>query len=480
MHQHPRRHFLQQAACGFGYTALTALLHQQAAASRVTSPAGPLTPQPGHFPARAKRVIFLFMQGGPSQVETFDYKPRLNAGHGQPSPFARADRVEQPGIGTMRLFGSSWDFAQHGQSGTWVSSLFPETAKVIDQFCILNGMHTDSLAHAPASMQIHTGATNFVRPSMGSWVTYGLGSSNQNLPGYITIDHNISGDGGSPKHYGSAFLPAVYQGTRVDLPRASGSPAKIRHLSDPDFPAHLQRRQLDFVQNLNRDHVLRSGQDAQMEGMIESFELAFRMQSEAPDLFHFRGESEATKKLYGIGTGPTDHLGRQCLLARRLAEAGVRFIQVNRGGWDHHNRIRKRLPENCAEIDKPLAGLITDLQSRGLLEDTLVVWSGEFGRTPFEQDLSNGRNAMDHYGRGHNPFGFTTLMAGGGIRGGMVHGATDEYGYRAIDGKVHIHDLHATILHQLGLDHEKLTYRYAGRDFRLTDVYGHVVREILA
>lgn len=471
-----RRRFLKQLATGFGYTALAAMNHTEALASS----ASPLAPKKGHFPAKAKRVIFLFMQGGPSHMETFDYKPRLNADHGLPSPFERETKVEQPGVGSMRLWGSNWKFQQHGQSGAWVSELLPEMAKSIDDFCILHGMQTDNLAHAPACLQIHTGSTNFVRPSMGSWVSYGLGTENQNLPSYVTIAHNMSGDGGSPQHFSNAFLPAIHQGTRLDLPKDMGSAAEFRYLQDEDFPMDMQRRQIDYVQELNRRHMQRSESDVHMEGMIQAYELAFRMQTEAPELFEFTGESEATKKLYGIGEKNTDWFGRQCLLARRMAEAGVRFIQVNAGGWDHHRKIAELLPKNCAEIDKPVAGLIADLKSRGLLDDTLVVWTGEFGRTPYEQDLSNGKGSMDTYGRGHNPYGFTTLMAGGGIQPGMIHGATDEYGYRAVSGKVHVHDLHATILHQLGIDHTKLTYRYAGRDFRLTDVYGHVVEEIQA
>jgi hypothetical protein len=469
-----RRSLLKVAGCGFGATALSAMLGESARA------ANPLAVKQPHYPARAKRVIFLFMQGGPSPMESFDYKPQLNADDGKEAPFQREAKVEQPGVGTMRLFGSSWKFKQYGESGTWVSELFPHIGSVVDEIAVLNGMHTDNLAHAPACMQIHTGATNFVRPSAGAWVLYGLGTTNQNLPGFITINPQLSGDGGSPQHFGSAFLPAIYQGTAVSLSKTIGANADIRYLQDKSFPLQQQRQQLDFLQRLNRRHIEATAEHAQLEGMIESFELAFRMQSEAPELLKLDAETEATQKMYGIGDGPTDAFGRQCLLARKLAESGVRFIQVNSGGWDHHSKIRSSLPRNAKSVDRPIAGLIQDLQARGLLDETLLVWTGEFGRTPYEQDLSNGKGSMASYGRGHNPFGFTTLMAGGGIRGGIVHGSTDEYGYRAIDGKVHVHDLHATILHQLGLDHERLTYRYAGRDFRLTDVHGTVVKEILA
>ena len=469
-----RREMLRTAACGFGYTALSALLNETALA------AAPLSVRAPHHPARAKRVIFLFMQGGPSQMETFDYKPRLNADHRKPAPFRRDESVEQPGVKTMRLFGSSWKFARHGEAGIFVSELFPEIARVIDDIAVLNGMHTDSLAHAPACLQIHTGATNFVRPSTGAWVVYGLGTPNQNLPGFLTINPMLGGDGGSPQHFGSAFLPAIYQGTMIKLPKKAGAPADIRYLKDRSFSLTRQRQQIDFLQRLNRRHRKATGDDAQLEGMIQSFELAFRMQTEAPELLTFDGETKSTFQLYGIGNGVTDAFGRQCLLARRLAENGVRFIQVNASGWDHHSNIRSSLPRNASAIDKPVAGLIRDLKQRGLLDETLLVWTGEFGRTPYEQDLSNGKSSLQTYGRGHNPYGFTTLMAGGGIKGGIVHGATDEYGYRAVKGKVHIHDLHATILHLLGLDHEKLTYRYAGRDFRLTDVYGKLIKDVLA
>ncbi|MDP6442934.1 MAG: DUF1501 domain-containing protein [Pirellulaceae bacterium] len=471
-----RRELLRAAACGFGYTALAALLNETTSAAAPAD--SPLAPRKPHYTPRAKRVIFLFMQGGPSQMETFDYKPRLDADHGKPAPFQRDGSVEQPGVGKMRLFGSSWKFAQRGQAGTWVSELFPHIGSVIDEVAVLNGMHTDSLAHAPATMQVHTGATNFVRPSTGAWVIYGLGTENQNLPGFITINPLLTGDGGSPQHFGSAFLPAIYQGTAVNLPKQTGAAADIRYLRDKSFPLDRQRRQLDFLQKLNRRHIAATAADAQLEGMIESFELAFRMQTAAPSLLEFGGESKATQEMYGIGDGATDAFGRQCLLARRLAETGVRFVQVNSPGWDHHTSIRSNLPRNAASVDKPIAGLIRDLKSRGLLDDTLVVWTGEFGRTPYEQDLSNGKSAADTYGRGHNPYGFTSLLAGGGVRGGVVHGATDEYGYRAVEGKVHIHDLHATMLHLLGLDHERLTYRFGGRDFRLTDIHGRVVTEV--
>ena len=466
-----RRRFLTGTACGFGSLAFSALCAEAAR--------NPLSPHAAHFLPRAKRVIFLFMQGGPSQMETFDYKPRLNADHGQKMPFGRDETFEQPGVETLRLFGSGWNFQQCGESGLWVSELFPEIGRQIDDICILNGMVTDSLAHAPACLQLHTGETNLVRPSLGSWTLYGLGSNNQNLPGFVTIAPPLSGDAGSPKFFGNAFLPAICQGTPVGLSKKEGSQATIRHLTDDSLSPRLQRRQLDLIQKMNRSQLARLHSDQQMEGAIETFELAFRMQAKTPQLLDLAGESKATLDLYGVGQPDTDFFGRQCLLARRMSEAGVRFIQLNSTGWDHHGQIRKQLPRNCRQVDRPIAGLLTDLRQRGLLDETLIVWSGEFGRTPYEQDLSEGKDSFETYGRGHNPYGFTTWLAGGGIRGGMTHGSTDEFGYRAVENQVHIHDLHATILHLLGLDHEKLTYRYAGRDFRLTDVYGRVVNEII-
>ncbi|MBG87143.1 MAG: sulfatase [Verrucomicrobiales bacterium] len=429
---------------------------------------------------KAKRVIFMFMQGGPSQMETFDYKPRLKKEHGGAVTFKRVETVEQPGIERTKIFGSSWDFDRYGQNGIWVSDLYPHLARSIDDVCVLNGMHTDSLAHPMASLQLHTGFTNTVNPSAGAWSLYGLGTENQNLPGFISIAPAVSGDAGSVEYFGSAFLPAIYQGTRVRCARKpDGSKAEIRNLVDKHHKADLQRAQVDLIQSMNRDLLSDLKTDQHMEGVIESYELAFRMQTETPDLLKWEDEPQYIKDMYGIGDPSTDHFARQCILARRFAEAGVRFIELFNGGWDHHSHIRQHLPLNCGQTDQPMAALIADLKARGMFDDTLIVWSGEFGRTPYEQDMTNGKQEPIYYGRGHNPYGFTTLMMGGGVKGGIVHGATDEYGYRAVEGKVHVHDLHATMLHLLGLDHENLTYRYGGRDYRLTDVYGRVVDEIL-
>jgi hypothetical protein len=319
---------------------------------------------------------------------------------------------------------------------------------------------------------LHTGTLNDFLPSMGSWISYGLGTENQQLPSYITILPPAD-----ERNYGSAFLPAIHQGTALQEVGVNPDRAPIRHLTDSSISRSMQRRRIDFIQSMNRRQLETLQQDQQMEGVIESFELAFRMQTETPKLVDLAGESKATLELYGIGEKPTDQFGRQCLLARRFAEAGVRFVQVSLGGWDHHGDIVNALPKNCATSDKPIAGLLTDLKSRGLLEDTLVLWGGEFGRTPHSQQ-NGGTN--DAPGREHNPHGFTVWLAGGGIKGGITHGTTDDYGYHAVDNAVHIHDVHATMLHLLGLDHERLTFQHHGRNFRLTDVAGNVVHKLIS
>ena len=448
-----RRNLLKSAACGFGYLAFAGLAAQAAAAEQGPA-AGPLAPKLPHFRPRAKRVIFLFMQGGPSHVDTFDYKPRLTADHGKPG--------ERRG----RLLASPFKFQRHGKSGLWVSELFPNVAAHADELCVLNGMHCDNPAHPQATIQLHTGNPQFVRPSVGAWVLYGLGSGNANLPGFITI--NPPGGLGGAQNYGSAFLPAAYEGTRID----GDGTRPLSNIASRALSPQKQRRQLDLLQSMNQDLLARSGENQQIEGLIESYELGFRMQSAVPDVMDVSKEPQETLDLYGVGGGrPSDTFGRQCIMARRFAEAGVRFIEVCHQGWDQHKNLSDRLTANTRATDRPIAGLLTDLKRRGLLEDTLIVWGGEFGRTPF---------AQGNDGRDHNNRGYTMWLAGGGVKGGLAHGATDEHGGKAVDGKVHVHDLHATVLHQLGLDHEKLTYRYAGRDFRLTDVHGNVVREVVA
>ena len=470
-----RREWLGNWGCGFGMLALRSLLAQQA-----TAKPGPLGPKSPHHAPRAKRVIFLWMQGGPSQVDLFDHKPLLSRRDGEEIPYSLPSNRSMPGVAYSRLMGSIAEFAPAGQSGLPVSTLLPHLRRHVDDICLLKAMVADSEAHAPAVRQLHTGATQLVRPSIGSWVAYGLGTENRNLPAFVTIAPNVTGDGGSVQLYGSAFLPAVFQGTALGSSATGARQATIGYLNDPSTRPEIQRRQLDLIQEMNRAHLHRLHSDRQIEGVIESFELAFRMQAEVPELVDIKGESQATLDLYGIGAKPTDDFGRQCLLARRFAEAGVRFIQITSNGWDSHANIRKAHPDRCRSVDKPIAALIQDLKARGLFDETLLVWSGEFGRTPHYQDLQDGAGDPDTFGRGHNPYGFCAWMAGGGVRGGMDFGELDEFGYQAVKDKVHVHDLHATILHLLGLDHKRLTYRYSGRDFRLTDVYGRVVSEILA
>ena len=464
-----RRDLLRMSSAGFGSLALAGLLGEEARAAAKVAPGqatDPLAPKPPHFEPRAKRVIFLFMHGGPSQVDTFDYKPLLQRDHGKPLPFERPKVVSSE---TFNLLKSPWEFKQYGESGAWVSDLFPEFTKHVDDVCFINSMWGSNSRHGGALLEMHTGSDTFVRPSMGSWVTYGLGTENRNMPGFITISPTTSHGGAN--NYGSAFLPAPYAGTRVGAVGIAAKDAKIPFITAA-APRDIQRATLDYVQEMNRAHLDRSGPDAALEGRIESFELAFRMQTEAPDLQDLSRESPATKNLYGLGNPITEDFGRQCLMARRLSEAGVRFVQISHSyKWDQHQRLRRDHEQNAREVDKPISGLLTDLKARGLLEDTLVLWGGEFGRTPTAQGSD---------GRDHNPEAFTMWLAGGGVKPGLRYGATDDYGYYSVVDKVHFHDLHATILHLLGLEHTKLTYRYAGRDFRLTDVHGNVVKGILS
>jgi hypothetical protein len=463
-----RRQLLKSAGAGFGYLAFASL------ATWAAERENPLAPKRTHFLPRAKRVIFLCMEGAPSHVDTFDYKPKLAEDDGKSMRGARFGG---------RLLASPWKFAQHGQSGLWISELFPELAEHADELCLLRGMHTDVPAHSQAFLQLHTGMFQFKRPSMGAWVFYGLGTSNENLPGFVTI--SPPPQNGGPANYGSAFLPAIYQGTPIRMggfgpfgggfagPGGPGSRANpsVSNIRNPQLTSDDQRRQLDLVQSLNREALGRDPHNPDIEGAIESFELAFRMQKDLPKVMDISNESAATQTLYGIGDQATDGFGRQCLTARRLVEAGVRFVEITSGQWDHHRDLKNALGNKARSVDKPIAGLLHDLKSRGLLADTLVLWGGEFGRTPYAQGTD---------GRDHNHKGFTMWMAGGGVKGGHSHGSTDDYGYEAVDAKTHIHDWHATILYLLGLDHERLTYRYAGRDMRLTDVKGNVVKEIVA
>jgi len=456
-----RRQLLQRAACGFGYLAFAGLAAQASASDN------PLAPKPPHHQPRAKRVIFLFMHGGPSHVDTFDYKPKLQQDDGKDAPI---DPKTFNASASRRLMASPWKFRQHGESGLWISELFPEVARHADELCVIRSMHTNGQSHGQAVLMLHTGSENLTRPSMGSWIVYGLGTENSSLPGFVTICPP-RGHGGA-QNYGNAFLPAIYQGTAIGNADTPASSAQIRFLRHPYLPMDVQRWQFDYLQRLNQEHLRRAGEDEQLEGVIQSFELAFRMQRVAPEILDLSRESAATRKLYGIDEKPTDDFGRQCLMARRLIEAGVRFVQVSHSfKWDQHGNLKAGHERNAKEVDKPIAALLTDLKERGLLKDTLVLWGGEFGRTPMAQGKD---------GRDHNPQGFTMWLAGGGVKSGFAYGNTDDYGHKAVEHPVHMHDLHATILWLLGLDHEKLTFRYAGRDFRLTDVHGQVVHDIMS
>lgn len=460
-----RRQMLARLGAGFGSVALTSLL-ARARAGEGPAGASTVAAEAAHHAPRAERVIFLFMHGGPSQVDTFDHKPMLSKLDGQafPGELPRVSFAAANGRDASKLWSSPWAFQPYGESGIPVSELYPEVAQCVDDLCVINSMHGSNPAHGAAVLMTHTGSMNFVRPSMGSWVLYGLGSENENLPGFITI--SPSDQHGGVRNYGSAFLPAEFQGTPLGREGVKLEEASFRYLK-PRQSHQLQARQLELLQQMNRSTSEAIGRDAEMEARIRSFEMAFRMQAEAPGVLDLSSESKLTRELYG-----DDDFGRRCLVARRLAEAGVRFVQVNSGYvWDQHSNLVGGHRKNAAMTDRAIAGLLRDLKQRGMLEDTLVIWGGEFGRTPTRE----GNN-----GRDHNPHGFTYWLAGGGVRGGLRFGETDDFGYYAVKDKVHIHDLHATVLHLLGLDHERLTYRYAGRDFRLTDVHGRVVKSILA
>ena len=477
-----RRDCLKNTACGFASLALTGMIANRSNAdTNAGSNSGkarelvtsvdlnsPYSEKPTVIPQRAKRVIFIFMQGGPSHIDTFDPKPLLDKKDGEKVEFlvARTRRKTKE-----RIFKSMWKFKQHGESGRWVSSLFPEMARVVDDFCLIRSMHTEGVAHGPATLFLHTGATNLIRPSVGAWINYGLGTENQSLPGFVTI--NPPPTKGGPRNYGNSFLPTPFQGTAIGGWQ-SGKVA-IRNLKNESKTLSQQQQQLEFLNRLNKTQSAYHAEDDRFNAMIQSHELAFRMQQKAPPLVDLSSEPEHIQRMYGIGEKATDEFGRQCLLARRFAESGVRYIQVSYSDtkdtprWDQHSNMRAH-EKHALATDKPVAGLMMDLKQRGLLEDTLIWWGGEFGRTPYAQGKD---------GRDHNPNGFSVWLAGGGTKSGYAYGETDEFGYHAVQNKVHMHDLHATILHLLGLNHKELTYRYAGRDFRLTDVYGKVVKEII-
>ena len=464
-----RREMLRTSACGFGGVVLSALAAQAETVIRV--PPGS-TPAPGpsiapHFFPRAKRIIFLFMWGGPSHVDLFDPKPQLSKRSGQPLAGASVGSSRKS-LGTV--LGSPFQFSRYGENGTWISELFPHLSRQADRLCVVRSVHTEGTAHGEALLRLHTGQANLVRPSVGAWVSYGLGSETENLPAFVTISPP-RGHGGV-QNYGSAFLPARHQGMAIGSAEIPIAQAKVSNLTNEHVPQSRQRRQLEFIQSLNARHLRDLGADRGIEGLISSYELAYRMQSTLPAIMSLDNESKATLDLYGVDAKPTDNFARQCLLARKLAEQGVRYIQVSTDyTWDHHQKCRQGHIAESAKVDRPIAALLEDLDQRGLLEDTLVLWGGEFGRTPMAE---NGD------GRGHHPQVFTVWMAGGGVRGGLTYGTTDDFGYRPVENPVHMHDLHATLLHTLGMDHKQLTYRHAGRDFRLTDVHGQVVHDLLA
>ena len=460
-----RRQALKRSAAGFGSLALASLLSEQASAG-----IDPLAARAAHHVARAKRIIFLFMSGGPSQVDTFDPKPLLTRDDGKPFPF---DKPRVQFNSTGNLLKSPWRFRQHGESGLWVSELFPHLAGRVDDLCMIHSMYGTNPAHGGAVMKVHTGSDNFIRPSIGSWVSYGLGTDNANLPAFVTICPTLAF--GGINNWSSSFLPAVYQGTALGDASVPSERANVKYIRNARLSRDVQRLQLERLNQLNREHLTQTGPEASLEARINSFELAFRMQSELPKVEDLSSESKATQQLYGLDDPITANFGRMCLMARRFAEAGVRFIQVTHNDdkvqWDQHSNLKAGHEKNAREVDLPIAGLLTDLRTRGLLDDTLIWWGGEFGRTPTAETTD---------GRDHNPEGFTMWLAGGGVKGGFRYGSSDDYGYFAAENKVHIHDLHATMLHLLGLDHERLTYRHAGRDFRLTDVEGNVVHDLFA
>jgi hypothetical protein len=462
-----RRQMLSRCACGFGAVALAALMDQPAMAVPLAGAA-----RPAQFRAKAKNVIFLYMDGGPSHIDTFDYKPMLDRYDGQ-DPLKAIGKLEPTQFANVgKVMASPWKFRRHGQSGAWVSELFPQVAKVVDDLAFVRSITSEFSEHTTANYFLHTGSGLQGRPSMGAWTTYGLGSESQNLPGFVVINGGLIPPGGVD-NFNSGFLPATYQGS-VLKPQMPG----IANATPTEQSPILQQRKLALMRKLDSQAIGQMGRLDAVESAIANYELAYKMQSAVPELMNLSGESAATKTLYGFDADypQTRVFAAECLLARRLVERGVRFVELTCPGgngdrWDQHTGLRDGHEKNCKTVDQPIAGLIQDLKSRGLLDETLVVWAGEFGRTPFAQGVD---------GRDHNPYGFTIWLAGGGIKAGTMYGATDDWGYKAIDGRCTIHDLHATMLHLLGIDHTKLTFRYSGRDMRLTDVYGEVLRDILA
>jgi hypothetical protein len=452
-----RRQFLQRAGMGFGALSLAGLLGEGlfSAANAMEAEAN-LLPKTPPLPAKAKHVVHIFAQGAPSHVDTWDYKPSL----------AKLDGKEIPGMDGVAM-ASPFKFSKKGKSGIEVSEVFPNIGEQVDDLCVIKSMFTDIPAHEVATIMMNTGS-RLVRPSLGSWVLYGLGSENQNMPGFVSLRPGGTPPGGTA-NWQSSFLPGLYQGVSINT-KVPTLNQLIENIRNPNTPLPEQRRQLDLVHKLNELHSQNMQKEAQLEARLEAFEMAFKMQTEATDAFDLNKESAATRDAYGRTSQ-----GNQLLIARRLIERGVRFVQVWAGGWDHHQDLEEKLADRAKEIDQPFAAFIQDLKQRGLFDETLVVWGGEFGRKPVRD-----RNGGDNPGRDHNAKAFTTILAGGGVRGGMTYGETDEFGNAAVKNKVHVHDLHATILALLGFDHKKLTYRYNGRDFRLTETYGEIIKPIFA
>lgn len=477
LHQSTRRHFFGNCAMGLGSVALASAAGGRAVGA-VGADAGadhPLQPKPSHFPAKAKNVIYLFMAGGPSQLEMFENKPQLTKLGGQPIPDSFIDGKRFAFMDSSHrrnLLGSKRTFQRHGESGAWVCDLLPWTSQIVDELSIVTTCKTDLFNHAPAKLFMNTGSGQFGRPSMGSWVTYGIGSECDDLPGFVVLQSGPRGPRGGAVLWGSGMLPSTYQGVPL---RNQGDP--ILNLSTPSSVSQEQQQQLvDAVRELNLKRLGQTGDD-EIATRINAGEMAFRMQTSAPELMDIRGESQETLDLYGIKDSGESTFARNCLLARRLVERGVRFVQLYDTNWDHHGgpteTLERHFPAKCQDIDRGGAALVRDLKRRGLLDDTIVVWGGEFGRTPMGE-------VRQFTGRNHHIDAFTMWFAGGGFKRGQVYGETDEFGFAAIENEVHVHDLHATLLHQLGLDHERLTYRFQGRDFRLTDVHGRVVHDLLA
>ena len=464
-----RREFLQRAGGGFGMIALASLLAEQGLLASEPAPGNPLAPRRPHHEPKAKSIIFLFMSGGPSHLELFDPKPDLQRLAGQPLPASFGPVATRRAVDRNRLLGTRQTFRKYGRAGIDVSDLLPHTARCVDDICLLRGCHGDSVTHPESVYLMNTGSILMGRPSLGSWVAYGLGSENQNMPAFVVLpDPNGWVKGGAPA-WGNGYLPSAYQGTLL-----TGGTQPIRHLATPPGVGDpQQRRTLDLINRLNQEHLASRAGDTELSARIASYELAFRMQAHAPEVVDVRSETAATRRLYGLDRPDTEEFGTRCLLARRMVERGVRFVQLYCGdtnGWDAHADVVGNHGRLCAQSDLPTAGLLYDLKARGLLESTLVVWGGEFGRTPMTEGTT---------GRDHNPHGFSMWMAGGGIRGGQVIGATDAVGLRAEEDKTHVHDIHATILHLLGLNHYRLTYRHNGRNERLTDNFGEIIEQAL-